>query len=387
MRILFVINSFYGRGNGLAASARETVQHLRQAGMEVRIISIPGTQPSDPQPDYILRKLNFPLFQKLIESQSYCYAIADRKVLRQALEWADVIHIEETFILQWKAVNMARKMGKPCVCTYHMHPENICYTLGLGKCRLLNAAILKVFQKLVYDKCSHIQCPTLGVMDRLRKFHFKPEYHLISNGIKIPDEEVTPAQPQTKPYLITCIGRFSNEKDQHTLLKAMRYSRHSKEIQLYFAGQGPTKKRIQKKAERLFRDGVIELRPQFSFHTPAELRELAHRSYLNIHCAIVEVEGLSCLEAIREGAVPLIAQGRLTATSQFALDERSTFPVGNPRELAGRIDWWIEHPEERMAMSAKYIESARKYDIRNSINALIQMYRKAINENPHHAHH
>ena len=42
MKILFVINNFYVTGNGLAASARRTVEYLKQTGHEVRILSGPN---------------------------------------------------------------------------------------------------------------------------------------------------------------------------------------------------------------------------------------------------------------------------------------------------------------------------------------------------------
>ena len=49
------------------------------------------------------------------------------------------------------------------------------------------------------------------------------------------------------------------------------------------------------------------------------------------------------------------------ATSQFALDERSLFPGGDSDALAERIDWWIEHPEERREMELRYAEHATQH--------------------------
>lgn len=95
----------------------------------------------------------------------------------------------------------------------------------------------------------------------------------------------------------------------------------------------------------------------------------------------MEIEGLSCLEALRSGAVPVIAEGPQVATSQFALDEHSKFPVKDARALAERIDWWIEHPQERARMSLKYAESVKDYDITKSTDAIIKMYRDAIEQN------
>ena len=79
-----------------------------------------------------------------------------------------------------------------------------------------------------------------------------------------------------------------------------------------------------------------------------------------------------------QGVVPVIAEGRLTATSQFALDSRSLFPESDARALAERIDWWIEHPEERIEMGKQYAESVKKYDAKKATDEMIQMYKDSI---------
>ena len=133
-------------------------------------------------------------------------------------------------------------------------------------------------------------------------------------------------------------------------------------------------------AMKLYDEGVVKYRPIFHYHDRDGLRELASKADLYIHCATVEVEGLSALEALQQGVVPVIAEGKLTATSQFALDARSLFPSGDPKTLANRIDYWLEHPEERRRMSEKYVESTEEYDIHKSIAALIEMFRQSIKE-------
>ena len=42
MKILFVVNNYFATGNGLSASARRTVQALKDAGQDVRVLSGPN---------------------------------------------------------------------------------------------------------------------------------------------------------------------------------------------------------------------------------------------------------------------------------------------------------------------------------------------------------
>ena len=94
MKILFVLNNYAIKGNGLSASARRTVMAMREAGEDVRVIA--ATRPGDTlKPDFPLKEFKFPIFQPIIESEGFSYADGDPKVIEEAIRWADVVHLEE----------------------------------------------------------------------------------------------------------------------------------------------------------------------------------------------------------------------------------------------------------------------------------------------------
>ena len=379
MKILFVVNNYYASGNGLSASARRTVQYLREAGQEVRVLSGRNHEAETPQPDYVLADFHVPVFDGLVQSNGYKFAKTDFAIIRRAVRWADVVHLEEPFIIQVVTARMAKYYKVPCTATYHLHPENLFCSINLGDWKFLNYSTLLTWRDFVFNLCTDIQCPTENVLERLQKFGFKARLHLISNGI-IPDVNIRPKEENedpNRPFLVVCIGRLSVEKDQPTLLEAMKYSKHADRIQLYFAGRGPEADAIKEKAHKLYEDGIVKYDPIFQFHDRDGLRKLAAKADLYIHCATVEVEGLSALEALQQAVVPVIAKGELTATSQFALDEHSLFPTKDPEALAACIDYWLDHPMERQEMGWRYAESTEEYDIHKSIAALIEMFRQA----------
>ena len=380
MKILFVVNNFYASGNGLSASARRTVQYLREAGQDVRVLSGRNHEAETPQPDYVLSDFHVPVFDGLVQSHGYKFAKTDISLIKEAVGWADVVHLEEPFIIQMVTARIAKSMGVPCTATYHLHPENLFCSINLGDWKFLNYNMLRIWRDFVFNYCTDIQCPTENVMERLEKFGFKSRLHLISNGI-IPDVTLRPRDPEedpARPFLVVCIGRLAVEKDQPTLLEAMRYSKYADRIQLYFAGRGPEADSIREKAHALYQEGVVKYDPIFRFHDRDGLRKLAAEADLYIHCATVEVEGLSALEALQQAVVPVIAEGNLTATSQFALDEHSLFPTKDPEALAACIDYWLDHPVERWEMGWRYAESTEEYDIHKSIDALVDMFRQAV---------
>ena len=380
MKILFVVNNYYATGNGLSASARRTVGYLKEAGQDVRVLSGPNHEAESPQPDYVLKDFRVPVFDSLIQSHGYKFAKSDISLITEAVKWADVVHLEEPFIIQLVTVRIARHYGVPCTGTYHLHPENMFCSINLGDWKFLNHSTLRLWRDFIFNYCSDIQCPTQNVLDRLRGFGFKSRLHLISNGI-VPDETIRPKQrvdDPGRPYLVACIGRLAVEKDQPTLIEAMRYSRHARRIKLFFAGRGPEADAVKASAAKLYEDGIVGYEPEVRFLDRNALRELAASADLYIHCATVEVEGLSALEALQQAVVPVIAEGELTATSQFALDGHSLFPTKDPQALAACIDWWLDHPEERFEMGWKYAESTGDYDIKKSIAALVAMFGEAV---------
>ena len=385
MKILFVVNSYFSKGNGLDESARRTVQALRDAGQEVRVLSGPNLEePDGPQPDYKMDNFYFPLMQPMLDSFGYHYADWHGPKVEEAVRWADVIHLEETFFLHHAAMNWARKLCKPITGTYHVHPENIVFNvfgrrIGYSICQILYRYWCRVF----YDNFQYLQCPTENVRQRLLRHHVKAHCFTLSNGV-IPDECIRPLTPpedyydENRPLDLIYIGRTAIEKDQPTLYKAIRLSKYAKRIRLHIAGRGPKLAQYTRMAEKLYEDGVVNYKPVVGFYNRNQLRELAAKADLAVHCAFVEVEGMSITEALQQAVVPVIATARYSGTSTYALDERSTFPEGDAKALAARIDYWFDQPQERWETGFQYAESMKQYEIANCAKALIEMFQQAI---------
>ena len=176
-------------------------------------------------------------------------------------------------------------------------------------------------------------------------------------------------------WLITMVGRLSEEKRQDVLIDAVARCRHADAIQLVLAGQGPKEASLRHLAKKL------PIPPVFGFYTPEQLCTLLCMTDLYVHAADVEIEAIACLEAVACGRVPVIADSPLSATPQFALDERSLFPAGDVDALAQKIDWWLDHPEERAHMSQVYAESANAYRLEASAEKAEAMFDAAIRDN------
>ena len=403
LKLLFVINNLYTRGNGLSASARRTITLLRERGHDVRVLSSGSAEQAQAcdftAPEFTLPAMRFPLADAIISAQGYAFAKPKRKVIKQAVAWADVVHLEEPFGLQARTAHVAKRVGTPVLATYHIHPENITATIHLDGLWPLNALLLASWRRRIYALVQVVQCPSDSVRQRLQRWGLGDKLVTISNGVGLTpskpevsaktecsepsgrqvETKQTPgeAQPEGEQiYRLLVVGRFSREKDQATILKAMRHSRYASQIQLVFAGRGPTEKSLRRAASRLVHDGVLKHAPSFDFFDAAGLDAQAEQADLYIHAAFIEVEGLSCLEVLRHGVVPVIAHSPLTATSQFALDAHSRFKARDPKALARAIDYWFSDNERRQTEAQKYLNIGAHYDINDCVSRLESVYRK-----------
>lgn len=380
LKILFVINDLYTRGNGLAASARRTIMLLREWGHDVRVLSAPPRHGDDcgvGVPDYPLPHLRIPLVAPLIASQGYAFARSDRRQVDRALAWADLVHLEEPFMLQAVVARHARARGVPAMATYHIHPENLTASVCLDRCAVLNRFILEVWKRFIFNRCGALQCPSGSVWHRLAPLGLAVPLFVLSNGVPLDGviDEGGDERGGRPVVRLLSVGRFSREKDQATILRALRYSSHARSIELTLAGRGPTERRLRKLSDRLVRDGVIEHPVRFAFMGPAEMAQASRGADLYVHAARIEVEGLGALEALRHGVVPVLARGPLTATSQFALTGESVFEAGNPRSLARVIDAWIDRGDEaRRVEAVRYRGVEAQYDIRICVRELERVY-------------
>ena len=382
MKVLFVVNNFYVKGNGLSFSAQRTVQKLKEAGVEIKILSSANPDKDGPQPEFLLKSIVVPVFDHIVKKQGYNFAASDTEVITEAVKWADVVHIEEPFLLQIKTCKIAEKLGKPLTGTYHLHPENLYSSIKMDKSHLLNDTTMWVWKNKVFNKCKIVQVPTENAKERLVKNKFKPELRVISNGLILNDlkrkSDIVPVKLSDAKYTVITIGRFSVEKNARTLLKAMKYSTHAKDIQLIFAGRGPYEKSLKKYADKLNKKGYFGYTPIFSFYPLDELQKITAGADLYVHCAFIEVEGLSCMEAIQMGIVPVIAKGKYTATSQFALSDESVFREKDAKDLAAKIDYWLSDDNRRNNEAEKYVELGKKYDIDYSIKEIVKMFEDAM---------
>ena len=381
MKILLVIDTYDTNNNGTSISAQRFAAVLREHGNEVRILTT-----GEPAPDkFVLKEFKVPLFNDLIHSHGFQFAQVDLDIIREAVAWADIVHCMMPFALETATKLIADQMHKPSTAAFHIQPENMTSSIGLGKAEWLNDRFYYTFRFLLYQHFNHIHVPSQFMADELVKRGYKAKIHVISNGIdpdfiaagqrKLSDRgNCLTSRSDSGHITITMVGRLSGEKRQDVIINAVPFSKYADRIQLVFAGKGP------KYDEYMELGKQLKNPPQFVFLSKPELIDLLLHTDLYVHASDMESEAISCIEAFATGLVPVIANSEDSATPQFALDGRSLFAPGRPKDLARAIDWWLDHPDEKAKMEREYAEAAKKYDIDTSVRLCEQMFREAIEE-------
>ncbi|MDR2184139.1 MAG: glycosyltransferase [Treponema sp.] len=371
MIIVFVEGSYLQKTDGTAISTYRFREELIKRGHTVRVIAT-GVEGPDM---YGLKEHYVPIVSYVARKNNFRFAKFDKKIVTEALTGADIVHLIFPFQMERKTFKLARKMGIPACGAFHCQPENITYNIKLKFLGFINTILYFLFKIWLYGKLENIHCPSEFTASELRENKYHARLHVISNGIcnAFKPLEAPPLKEDDKINILM-IGRLSEEKRQDLIIKAVRHSKYADKIKLTFAGQGPMLKRYMRLSRKL------PIAPRFGFFPQEELLKIIHETDIYIHASDAEIEGIACLEAVSCGKTPIISDSKKSAASQFALDERSLFKKGKYLDLRDKIDYWIEHPEERKLMGKQYIKLGEAYNIKHSVKKIEKMFEDTIKD-------
>lgn len=368
MIVTLVCDVLGQENNGTTIAAMNFIRSLKSKGHEVRILC-PDADKINTEGYYVVPVLNLGPLNNYVKKNGVCIARGDCEVIRRALEGADVVHIMTPFLLGTKAMKIAKEMGIPVTAGFHCQAENFTSHIFMKNSKLANNTTYKVFYRNFYKHVDAVHYPTEFIRSTFEVKGRKTNAYVISNGVNkafVPANANKPEEYKDK-FIILFIGRYSKEKSHKVLIDAVEKSEFAEKIQLVFAGDGPLKETLMKYSEKL------PNKPLFKFFSRTELLDMINCADLYVHPAEIEIEAISCLEAITCGLVPVISNSPRSATRFFALDEKNLFACNDTTDLAKKIDWWITHPEEKAARSKEYLGYTKQFDQDECMDRMEQM--------------
>jgi glycosyltransferase involved in cell wall biosynthesis len=370
LKIVFVADAVDGEKSGGVISARRLISFLEKKH-NLTVISTGKKEANK----IVLPQFYLPFAKKQMTEMGFLFAWPNRKILESAIREADIVHIQFPFLLGYKALTIARELGKPIILGFHVQPENLMWNIGL-KFDWLNACLYHFFVKSFYNRGDRILSPSDMGKIMLEKYGIKIPVKVISNGLP----------PQFKPgnyppdsrfkgkFIVLMVGRLAKEKRHDLVMQAIKLSSHKDQIQLVVTGQGPLREELEALGNELPNPAI------FGYVSQPELIKLFNTAHLFIHASEIELEGMAVMEAIGCGLPALIADSSYSASPQFALNEKFLFKVGDAKNLSSKIDYWIKHRDELNTAKQAYLAKAQEYSFDICAKKTKKLYYEAINQ-------
>ena len=375
MIVTIVCDVLGEENNGTTIAAMNLIRYLKRQGHIVRILCADQNKKGQ-ENCWVVPNMNFgKTLNKYIEKVGVTLAKPVEDIIRDCIKGSDVVHILIPLYLSMNAVKIAKEYDIPMTASFHMQAENLTSYFKLNNVKFINTAVYKIIYKYVYQYVDKIHFPTKFIEEIFEKNIKKTTPGcVISNGVNdyIKKENIEkPLEYQNKIVILTT-GRYAREKSQDTLIKAIYHSKYKDKIQLILGGQGIKEKEYRKLAKNL------PIQPLFKFYSRTEIIDVLNYADIYVHPAEIELEGISCIEAIACGKLTIVSNSKLSATKEFAVDERCIFKCRKPKDLARVIDYWIDHPEEKKIIEDKYLHSALAFNQEKCMEKMEQMLFDAI---------
>lgn len=380
MKILFVLECANKLNNGTTATCNRFAEELRKKGHDVFILGC-DFDDDEPHPYYYgTPHYVFPVFEPLIAKEGFTFARCDIEKMYEAIKGVDLVHIFLPMKFGKIAQLIADGLGIAVTTAFHLQPQNITSAIHLGHLQFINCALYAAFRRYMYRSVRHVHCPSAMIERELKRHHYKSNVtHVISNGVIPFFHKINVEKPmEYRDKIVVCMsGRLAQEKRQDLIIKAVASSKYNSRIQIILCGIGPNEKLYAKLAKKKGLSNPLVMK----FCSPEELREILCYSDVYVHASDFEIEGISAIEAITCGALPVISDSRLSATNAFSLnDDVCLFRHGSVSSLREKIEWIIDHPEEAAELKKAYACSAPKFALSRQVQAMEDMFVEAATE-------
>jgi glycosyltransferase involved in cell wall biosynthesis len=315
-----------------------------------------------------------PGVKESVENMEFLFGLGKKDVYWDAFQGADLVQVQFPFVMARNAVKVAKKMGVPVIGACHVQPQNIIAAMG-KQSALLEKMLFALFNFWLFKQVDVIHCPSVFAAEMLRDHGSKAHLRVISNGIPrdyVPQESPRPGWFGDR-FVLMNLGRHALEKRQELLIEGVLRSKHKDNIQLILCGRGEDTEKLRKRGE------ALPVKPFIDYVSHEDKLTYLNTADLYLHASVVELESLSCLEAIGCGLPCLIGDSPNSAAPQFAPDDRFIFETDNPDDLTDKIDYWFENRTKLAEIKKNVLRMAEMYRFDRCVDLMEAFYRDVLN--------
>jgi glycosyltransferase involved in cell wall biosynthesis len=237
----------------------------------------------------------------------------------EAMDW-DLVHIQTPFIAHYAGIRFARRVGVPCLETYHTFFEEYVHHYVPALPRVMGRALARA---LTRSQCRDVQtliAPSEPLRQSLLEYGISTPVHVVPTGL--PADRFTPGDgrrfrehaglPADRP-LVTYIGRVAHEKNVEFLVRMFVCVRESlPRAMLVIAGEGPARESLRRLVAGLGLAADVHFAGYLDRNTT--LLDCYAAAGVFVFASRTETQGLVLLEAMAQGA-PIVSTAELGTRS------------------------------------------------------------------------
>jgi glycosyltransferase involved in cell wall biosynthesis len=314
MKILFISDVYFPRVNGVSTSIETFRRNLRAQGHTVHLIA-PDYQKATADELDILRVPSKQIpFDPEDRLMSYKWVMQQLEKLRA--EQYDVIHVQTPFVAHYLGLNLSKKLGIPCVETYHTFFEEYLYHYIPFVPKKIMQKIAQRFSRHQGNSLAGMVVPSHPMLHILRQYGVTSHAEVIPTGIEpasfVPGDRDAFRHkygiPLDQPVLLF-VGRVAHEKNIGFLLKVVEQaSKLIPKLLFVIAGEGPAKESLEQQVAQLDIQNHVKFIGYLDRNT--ELNSCYRSADIFIFSSRTETQGLVLLEAMAQG-VPVVSTAEL----------------------------------------------------------------------------
>jgi len=302
LNILMISDVFFPRVNGVSTSIQTFTESLLAEGHKVTLIA--PEYPQQHQADFpVIRipssKLPFDLEDRLMSKRKI-----SKLLVQLESQQFDILHIQTPFVAHYAGIYLAKKLGIPCVVSYHTYFEAYFekYLPGLP-----SGLLRKVARKYSASQCNQVNgiiSPSNQMLAKLREYGAESEAAVIPTGLKLEQYQYEGESNFRSKYnideddqVLLYVGRVAHEKNIPFLIDVFaEIVEANNDVKFVIAGEGPAQKSLQNRVE------VLGLEEQVIFvgylDRETELVDCYQSADIFVFSSETETQGLVLLEAM-----------------------------------------------------------------------------------------
>jgi 1,2-diacylglycerol 3-alpha-glucosyltransferase len=372
LRVLFISDVYFPRVNGVSTSIRTFREDLARCGVETVLVAPEYGVPSDDHDPNIVR----------VPGAHVPGDPEDRRMRWGALKRAlrtlpgedfDLVHIHTPFVAHYAGVWYAKRIGVPCIATYHTFFEEYLHHYLPILPRRIGRFIARHFTRSQCREVRGLIAPSEPMREVLKAYGVATPIHVLPTGL--PADRFLAGQPARfrelvglppdRP-LVTYVGRVAHEKNIEFLVKVFARVRVQMPRALFIiAGEGPAREALRQLVARMGLADDVRFVGYLDRNT--SLLDCYAAANVFVFASRTETQGLVLLEAMAQGT-PVVSTAELG--TKFVLKDGAGVLVMPERveEFAAAVVRVLEDP----GLHAMLAESGREYSLTWSSLTLAQ---------------